>query len=408
MSQPSETLNSLQAQLLFAGVKSLASPMQQITDLTTNLSHNLVVVACDPFEYQLTVHQVVTGLATLQSAVQDLSRAYITHTNTVLGRAPGSRLELISLSNPLGDNGLLGPRAATPAAGTELGDGKKKRKRAPPDPDAPKRPLTPYFLYMQTARPMIAKNVPGNTTPKEIAEEGTRRWAKMDPAEKILWGNHYITNLAKYREQVEQYKAGKGIPDLDNISDEETNRLIEKHIPVSRRGALPDIVDEVAEEEVDEEMEEVDHEDVPEEVDEEDDEETSPPPKAPSPPKSPKATKRRKTTKDAGDAKKPSTFKETPIPVPGSSSKEAAAPVRNTEDEEDEEGEKEGKSKKAKTPEKKKRGPKAKAKDSAEKAEKSKKEVAEEAKSSPKGESQDSQKKEKKTRKKRKSEATES
>lgn len=430
MFRPSEPLTLLQAQQLTAGAQSLSSPLRQITDLTQKLTHNLVVVACDPLQYQLTVLQVVTGLATLQSAVQDLSRAYITHTNTVLGRAPGSRLELMSLANPLGDNGLLGPRAATPAAGTELGDGKKKRKRTPPDPDAPKRPLTPYFLYMKTARPLIAMDVPGNTTPKEIAEEGTRRWAKMGEGERFvscvqasctcaeasdrydqLWGNHYIGNLAKYREQVFEYKAGRGIPDLDNISEEAVKLLIEKHIPLSRRQAghvLPDIVGDVAEEESDEEIEEVAHEDVLEEVEEEEDEEPSPPPKAPSPPKSPKVHKRRKTTKDAAEAKKPSPIKETPIPVPGSSSKEAAAPVRSIDDEEDDDDE-EGKGRKPKTPEKKKRGPKAKGKDSiaAEKAEKSKKEVVEEAKSSPKGESQDSQKKEKKTRKKRKSEATE-
>lgn len=184
MSQSSTYLTPLQVEQFTAGTQLLSVPLRRILDLTTTLAHNSVVVACDPSQYKLTVSQVVTGLATLQSAVQDLSRAYIAHTNTVLGRAPGSRLELMSLTNPLGDNGLLGQSAATLAAGTEAGDGKKKRKRAPHDKHAPKRPLTPYFLYMQTARPIIRTELPSDHAPKDVADEGARRWAAMDVDEK--------------------------------------------------------------------------------------------------------------------------------------------------------------------------------------------------------------------------------
>lgn len=59
---------------------------------------------------------------------------------------------------------------------------KKKRKRAPPDPNAPKRALTPYFLYMQHNRQKIAAEMGGSARPKDVADEGTRRWATM-PAE---------------------------------------------------------------------------------------------------------------------------------------------------------------------------------------------------------------------------------
>lgn len=158
---------------------------QHLLDTTYKLIHCIVVGASDPARNQLIITpQVVTGLSTLQSAVQDLSRAYIAHTNTVIGKAPGSSLELLSLANPLGsDNVFFGGRTATPGPNVEVVE-VKKRKRAPHDKNAPKRPVTPYFLYMQTARSLIAGEMEPSHSAKEVADEGTRRWNEMPPEER--------------------------------------------------------------------------------------------------------------------------------------------------------------------------------------------------------------------------------
>lgn len=121
--------------------------------------------------------------------MQDLSRAYIQHANTVL--APGKHgLTPIdaNLTSILTESGLLtGHPTQGGAAPVEVeGDGKKKRKRTPHDPNAPKRALTPYFLYMQSARATIAKELGDSAKPKEVADEGTRRWTEMSPAEKSV------------------------------------------------------------------------------------------------------------------------------------------------------------------------------------------------------------------------------
>ena len=94
-----------------------------------------------------------------------------------------------NLTSILTESGLLAgrPGEGAPAAGLDLeGDGKKKRKRTPHDPNAPKRALTPYFLYMQSARATIAKELGDSAKPKEVADEGTRRWTEMSPAEKSV------------------------------------------------------------------------------------------------------------------------------------------------------------------------------------------------------------------------------
>ena len=133
--------------------------------------------------------QVIVALATLASSVQDLSRAYIQHANTVLtpGKHGLNPLDA-NLSSILAESGLLSGRPAEPApAAVEAeADGKKKRKRTPHDPNAPKRALTPYFLYMQSARSTIAKELGDSAKPKEVADEGTRRWTEMTPAEKSV------------------------------------------------------------------------------------------------------------------------------------------------------------------------------------------------------------------------------
>ncbi|KAL8894218.1 MAG: hypothetical protein Q9207_008534, partial [Kuettlingeria erythrocarpa] len=68
-------------------------PFCNICEIVYQLALGIINGAVDPSQAHLTVTpQVVTGLATLQSAVQDLSRAYIAHTNTVIGKGAGSSL----------------------------------------------------------------------------------------------------------------------------------------------------------------------------------------------------------------------------------------------------------------------------------------------------------------------------
>lgn len=182
---PPQYLTCLELEHAVQSVALLAVPCKNVIEVVCTLARDIVRGASNPVQGQLTVMpQVVTGLATLQSAVQDLSRAYIAHTNTVIGKSPGSSLELLNLAGPLNtENVIFGNRAATPGANIEGGES-KKRKRAPHDKNAPKRPVTPYFLYMQTARAEIAKEMEPGHTAKEVADEGTKRWLSMPQKEK--------------------------------------------------------------------------------------------------------------------------------------------------------------------------------------------------------------------------------
>ncbi|KAG0651632.1 High spontaneous mutagenesis 2 [Hyphodiscus hymeniophilus] len=244
---------------------------------------------------------VVTGLATLQDAIQTLSTAYIKHTNAVLGEH-GAGLDVGSALSKLGENPLLGPlanlqRAVTPAASAPVvivADGaadEKKRKKRQHDPNAPKRPLTPFFLYMQTARPIIAKDLGPDVAKGAVSEEGTRRWKEMEEKDRTLWSNAYKDNLRLYNARMHSYKSGTN-PDAKDMTEQEAILYAEEHNIGADTTADAQLVGEAAA--------------VPEDVDAEGEPEKEPTP----PPKTPKA-------KSSGrKAKKGTPAEIAPAPAP--------------------------------------------------------------------------------------------
>ncbi|KAM5442823.1 high mobility group protein [Microsporum ferrugineum] len=208
----------------------LVQSINLLTYRINSTAQDLFLGAQQPelFPPTLTCEQVIVGLAALQSAVSDLSRAYINHANTVLNRGP-SNIDIGGL-NSLLENGIFQPNAAgavdgdagaatagTAGAAAEAGTVRApspgarsvagtKRKRVH-DPNAPKRALTAYFLYMKHERANIAAELGTNARPKEVADEGTRRWSEMSDAERQKWKQLYAENLAVYKEQMSAYKA---------------------------------------------------------------------------------------------------------------------------------------------------------------------------------------------------------
>ncbi|KAH8787408.1 putative high mobility group protein 1 [Hyaloscypha sp. PMI_1271] len=179
--------------------------------------------------------KVVTGLATLQDAIQTLSSAYIKHTNAVLGEH-GAGLDVESALAKLGENPLLklgelnrgiSPAGKFYAAGDPAASGKKERKKRQHDPNAPKRPLTPFFLYMQTARPIIANDLGAEAAKGAVSDEGTRRWGTMAAEDKQLWTNAYKDNLRLYNARMHSYKAGNAL--AKEMSDDDALIYADEH-----------------------------------------------------------------------------------------------------------------------------------------------------------------------------------
>ena len=154
----------------------------------------------------------------MSSAIDRAVKAYIEHTDAVMGG--DATLNLNYLAFPFGNNPVV--QAAHQAVQQHIGgdlpeeiiDGIKKRKRTyrQRDPNAPKRPLTAYFRYLQEQRPLLneeAKANPDgeNTKAGDISKIATDRWNQMDSAHQAPYREAYQADMRVYEDAVKAYRA---------------------------------------------------------------------------------------------------------------------------------------------------------------------------------------------------------
>lgn len=132
-------------------------------------------------------------MTTIQGIIGSFATEYLTQTNLLLGE-PTLNNGLGGLPQQNQDFGVFNvqPGPVPMPIPVPAIEEKKERKKRQHDPNAPKRPLTPYFLYMQTARPIIAADL-GEGVPKgAVQEEGQRRWGSMSIQEKLVSPTHHF------------------------------------------------------------------------------------------------------------------------------------------------------------------------------------------------------------------------
>ncbi|KAJ5121891.1 hypothetical protein N7448_003024 [Penicillium atrosanguineum] len=169
-------------------------------------------VAVNIEELRSSKDAIIMWSMSIQAQIADFSKAYVEHVNNIIN-GTSAAIDLPIVPAGLSHFDFV-PRASSVGAKSEAG-GRKKRKRAPVDPNAPKRPLTPYFLYMQNNRPKIAEDLGSEAKPKVIADEGTRRWQEMDLKEKEIWKSIYGENYERYKIAKAAYDESKKNPTED-------------------------------------------------------------------------------------------------------------------------------------------------------------------------------------------------
>ena len=176
----------------------------------------------------------------LSSSVDRAVKAYIDHTNVILaGDASLASLDVSMLQQPFND--LAAPQLAqlalayqqSESAGAPVAeiDGKKKRNYKPRDPNAPKRPLTAYFRYLQEQRgpaaEEMAKSANGPGKPGDISKAVTERWKAMTEEEQLPYKEAYQRALKDYEREVTAYKATSE-PEAELETEEQANGAAEK------------------------------------------------------------------------------------------------------------------------------------------------------------------------------------
>lgn len=153
------------------------------------------------------------GLTHVQNGLNDLLRAYMQHTSSILAGEDGDldRLQIPSsiaatasaamdaaavASNGVGQVIQAAHHVSSAAEANNLKKRKREKAEKPEkpkkirDPNAPKKPLTAAFLYAQHARPLVKKDLEEALSPGEVIEknavqiEMNKRWNELPEDQK--------------------------------------------------------------------------------------------------------------------------------------------------------------------------------------------------------------------------------
>ncbi|GAB7354969.1 hypothetical protein MBLNU459_g5583t1 [Dothideomycetes sp. NU459] len=172
-------------------------------------------ITIDKAEFVQTRDALITSWLTLEGALRDATRAYIAHSNAVLGGTENLDINQLDLTSFLEARNVL---AIADAAGEK---GKIKRaKRAPRDPNAPKRPLTAYLLWLGDNRSKIHDELGPEQKRGQISSEGTKQWHALPEATKQIYKDTYNKNNEEYIEKMKEYKATVGDLPVDDVEEE--------------------------------------------------------------------------------------------------------------------------------------------------------------------------------------------
>jgi len=128
--------------------------------------------------------QFVTSMAMLQNAANEASRAGLAYFDLVAHGVP--------IGIGMNGEGMHYARAMSLPPGRAMTeepeyDGlKRKRKRSakPKDPNAPKKPATPFFLFCSQGRATVKSDMGEGTEFRDIQAELKKRWEELPIEEK--------------------------------------------------------------------------------------------------------------------------------------------------------------------------------------------------------------------------------
>jgi len=105
-----------------------------------------------------------------------------------------------------------------------------KRKRAPKDPNAPKRNLSAFFWFCNDERPSVRATNPSWAV-GDVAKELSKRWADVTPEEKTKYEEMAIKDKARYEKEKKAYEAqlkGLASSNSNNVAEDDEEEMDEE------------------------------------------------------------------------------------------------------------------------------------------------------------------------------------
>merc|ERR1711862_905037 len=99
--------------------------------------------------------------------------------------------------------------------------GEEKKQRKKKDPNAPKRPMSAYFLFMNATRPTVRKENP-DASIGEVAKILGKMWGEIEPEDKAKYDKDAAAAKKKWEAEKAAYaKKGKAAAPAAESGDEE-------------------------------------------------------------------------------------------------------------------------------------------------------------------------------------------
>ncbi|KAH9793152.1 High mobility group B protein 3 [Citrus sinensis] len=83
---------------------------------------------------------------------------------------------------------------------------KKEKAGKKKDSNAPKRPLSAYFIFMEDFRKSFKESFPDNKSVAAMGKAGGEKWKSMSEAEKAPYVQKALNKKAEYELALEAYK----------------------------------------------------------------------------------------------------------------------------------------------------------------------------------------------------------
>lgn len=138
----------------------------------------------------------------IQGASGQVVNAVVDNTGTVLNYSTNAAAPA---QNMIQRQTVMGV-ATTQRAGQPVATGKNQKPMK--DPNAPKKPLSAYFLFSQEERVKVKAEY-ADYSITEVAKELGRRWAQIDPALKADYERRYQESRRQYEQAMAAYKPQK-------------------------------------------------------------------------------------------------------------------------------------------------------------------------------------------------------
>ena len=142
----------------------------------------------------------------IQGGAGQVVNAVVDNTGTVLNYSTNAAAPGHAIMQQRTVMGTAAPAAnrAQPAAAPATGKNGKPLK----DPNAPKKPLSAYFLFSSEERMKVKAEFPDYSI-TEVAKELGRRWAAIDPTLKQSYEQRYQESRRQYEVAMQAYKPQK-------------------------------------------------------------------------------------------------------------------------------------------------------------------------------------------------------